>query len=162
MGPRGPPHLLQLGGSFPVLSLLACLPLSRRGAFSEVVLAQERGSSHLVALKCIPKKALRGKEALVENEIAVLRRCAPRWVRGVFWAGAPPPLHPASSVAPRKACPGALPGWTGQEGSKEAAGLPSGGPQGTSLCRCRVSHPNIVALEDVLESPSHLYLAMEL
>nr|KAF6492794.1 pregnancy up-regulated nonubiquitous CaM kinase [Molossus molossus] len=69
------------------------------GAFSEVVLAQERGSSHLVALKCISKKALRGKEALVENEIAVLRR---------------------------------------------------------------VSHPNIVALEDVHESPSHLYLAMEL
>lgn len=27
---------------------------------------------------------------------------------------------------------------------------------------CRVSHPNIVALEDVHESPSHLYLAMEL
>ncbi|XP_034341089.1 calcium/calmodulin-dependent protein kinase type 1B isoform X2 [Arvicanthis niloticus] len=69
------------------------------GAFSEVMLAQERGSSHLVALKCIPKKALRGKEALVENEIAVLRR---------------------------------------------------------------ISHPNIVALEDVHESPSHLYLAMEL
>ncbi|XP_006877282.1 PREDICTED: calcium/calmodulin-dependent protein kinase type 1B [Chrysochloris asiatica] len=69
------------------------------GAFSEVVLAQERGSTHLVALKCIPKKALRGKETLVENEIAVLRR---------------------------------------------------------------VSHPNIVALEDVHESPSHLYLAMEL
>uniref|UniRef100_A0A2K6UC67 Calcium/calmodulin-dependent protein kinase type 1B n=1 Tax=Saimiri boliviensis boliviensis TaxID=39432 RepID=A0A2K6UC67_SAIBB len=69
------------------------------GAFSEVVLAQERGSARLVALKCIPKKALRGKEALVENEIAVLRR---------------------------------------------------------------ISHPNIVALEDVHESPSHLYLAMEL
>ncbi|XP_070146569.1 calcium/calmodulin-dependent protein kinase type 1B isoform X1 [Ovis canadensis] len=99
MGPRGHPHLLQLRGSFPVLSLPACLPLCLRGAFSEVVLAQERGSSHLVALKCIPKKALRGKEALVENEIAVLRR---------------------------------------------------------------VSHPNIVALEDVHESPSHLYLAMEL
>lgn len=29
-------------------------------------------------------------------------------------------------------------------------------------CDCRVSHPNIVALEDVHESPSHLYLAMEL
>lgn len=42
-----------------------------------MVLAQERGSSHLVALKCISKKALRGKEALVENEIAVLRRCVP-------------------------------------------------------------------------------------
>lgn len=41
-----------------------------------MMLAQERGSAHLVALKCIPKKALRGKEALVENEIAVLRRCA--------------------------------------------------------------------------------------
>lgn len=26
----------------------------------------------------------------------------------------------------------------------------------------RISHPNIVALEDVHESPSHLYLAMEL
>lgn len=50
--------------------------LCGRGAFSEVMLAQERGSAHLVALKCIPKKALRGKEALVENEIAVLRRCA--------------------------------------------------------------------------------------
>lgn len=162
MGPRGPPHLLQLRGSFPVLSLPACLPLCRRGAFSEVVLAQERGSSHLVALKCIPKKALRGKEALVENEIAVLRRCAPR--RSGEYSGLErlPPPHPASFVAPRKACPGALPGWTGRGGSKEAAGLPSGGPQGTSLCRCRVSHPNIVALEDVHESPSHLYLAMEL
>ncbi|KAM6151634.1 calcium/calmodulin-dependent protein kinase type 1B [Rhynchocyon petersi] len=69
------------------------------GAFSEVMFAQERASTRLVALKCIPKKALRGKEALVENEIAVLRRD---------------------------------------------------------------SHPNIVALEDVHESPSHLYLAMEL
>lgn len=91
MGPRGHPHLLQLRGSFPVLSLPACLPLCLRGAFSEVVLAQERGSSHLVALKCIPKKALRGKEALVENEIAVLRRCVPQQGRGVFWAGAPLP-----------------------------------------------------------------------
>lgn len=92
MGPRGPPHLLQLRGSFPVLSLPACLPLCRRGAFSEVVLAQERGSSHLVALKCIPKKALRGKEALVENEIAVLRRCAPRGPGSILgWSAYPPP-----------------------------------------------------------------------
>lgn len=45
-----------------------------RGAFSEVVLAQEHGSQRLVALKCIPKKALRGKEAAVENEIAVLKK----------------------------------------------------------------------------------------
>ncbi|XP_047703582.1 calcium/calmodulin-dependent protein kinase type 1B isoform X1 [Prionailurus viverrinus] len=93
--PSLPPPFLLFASPPPCLPLPLCL----RGAFSEVVLAQERGSSHLVALKCIPKKALRGKEALVENEIAVLRR---------------------------------------------------------------VSHPNIVALEDVHESPSHLYLAMEL
>ncbi|KAJ6651715.1 hypothetical protein lerEdw1_020687 [Lerista edwardsae] len=70
-----------------------------RGAFSEVVLAQEHGSQHLVALKCIPKKALRGKEAAVENEIAVLKK---------------------------------------------------------------IQHENIVALEDFYESPTHLYLAMQL
>ncbi|XP_051824182.1 calcium/calmodulin-dependent protein kinase type 1B [Antechinus flavipes] len=69
------------------------------GAFSEVFLAQNLCSKRLVALKCIPKKALRGKEVAVENEIAVLKK---------------------------------------------------------------VSHPNIVALEDVHESSSHLYLAMEL
>ena len=104
-------------GSFPVLSLPACLPLCCRGAFSEVVLAQERGSSHLVALKCIPKKALRGKEALVENEIAVLRRCVPHQGWGVFWAGAPPPLpptpHPTHPVGPKKGLAWSLPGWTG-------------------------------------------------
>lgn len=78
VGLGGPPHLL-----LPPFLLFAHPPpflppaLCLRGAFSEVVLAQERGSSHLVALKCIPKKALRGKEALVENEIAVLRRWAP-------------------------------------------------------------------------------------
>ncbi|XP_042310618.1 calcium/calmodulin-dependent protein kinase type 1B isoform X1 [Sceloporus undulatus] len=69
------------------------------GAFSEVVLAQEHGSQRLVALKCIPKKALRGKEAAVENEIAVLKK---------------------------------------------------------------IQHENIVALEDIYESPTHLYLAMQL
>nr|XP_033776910.1 calcium/calmodulin-dependent protein kinase type 1B [Geotrypetes seraphini]XP_033776919.1 calcium/calmodulin-dependent protein kinase type 1B [Geotrypetes seraphini]XP_033776927.1 calcium/calmodulin-dependent protein kinase type 1B [Geotrypetes seraphini]XP_033776935.1 calcium/calmodulin-dependent protein kinase type 1B [Geotrypetes seraphini] len=69
------------------------------GAFSEVVLAQERNSKRLVALKCIPKKALRGKEAVVENEIAVLKK---------------------------------------------------------------IKHQNIVTLEDIYESPTHLYLVMEL
>ncbi|XP_027701595.1 calcium/calmodulin-dependent protein kinase type 1B isoform X3 [Vombatus ursinus] len=44
------------------------------GAFSEVFLAQNRSSKRLVALKCIPKKALRGKEVAVENEIAVLKK----------------------------------------------------------------------------------------
>ncbi|XP_050783244.1 calcium/calmodulin-dependent protein kinase type 1B isoform X2 [Gopherus flavomarginatus] len=69
------------------------------GAFSEVFLARDRGSQRLVALKCIPKKALRGREVAVENEIAVLRK---------------------------------------------------------------VHHENIVALENIHETPTHLYLAMQL
>lgn len=47
---------------------------SHRGAFSEVVLAQERLTGRMFAVKCIPKKALKGKESSIENEIAVLRR----------------------------------------------------------------------------------------
>uniref|UniRef100_A0A3B3BH49 Calcium/calmodulin-dependent protein kinase Ib n=1 Tax=Oryzias melastigma TaxID=30732 RepID=A0A3B3BH49_ORYME len=42
------------------------------GAFSEVVLAEEKRTHKLVAIKCIPKKALEGKENSIENEIAVL------------------------------------------------------------------------------------------
>ncbi|XP_076861433.1 calcium/calmodulin-dependent protein kinase type 1D [Brachyhypopomus gauderio] len=44
------------------------------GAFSEVVLAQERSTGRMFAVKCIPKKALKGKESSIENEITVLRR----------------------------------------------------------------------------------------
>uniref|UniRef100_A0A8B9HF88 Calcium/calmodulin-dependent protein kinase 1Da n=1 Tax=Astyanax mexicanus TaxID=7994 RepID=A0A8B9HF88_ASTMX len=44
------------------------------GAFSEVVLAQERATGKMFAVKCIPKKALKGKESSIENEIAVLRK----------------------------------------------------------------------------------------
>ncbi|KAI3370002.1 hypothetical protein L3Q82_024809, partial [Scortum barcoo] len=44
------------------------------GAFSEVVLAEEKRTQRLVAIKCIPKKALEGKENNIENEIAVLHR----------------------------------------------------------------------------------------
>ncbi|XP_063052620.1 calcium/calmodulin-dependent protein kinase 1Db isoform X2 [Engraulis encrasicolus] len=44
------------------------------GAFSEVVLAKERATGDRYAVKCIPKKALRGKESSIENEIAVLRK----------------------------------------------------------------------------------------
>ncbi|XP_067247718.1 calcium/calmodulin-dependent protein kinase type 1D isoform X2 [Chanodichthys erythropterus] len=45
-----------------------------RGAFSEVVLAEERSTGKMFAVKCIPKKALKGKESSIENEIAVLRK----------------------------------------------------------------------------------------
>ncbi|XP_039617220.1 calcium/calmodulin-dependent protein kinase type 1D [Polypterus senegalus] len=69
------------------------------GAFSEVVLAQEKTTGKMFAVKCIPKKALKGKESSIENEIAVLRK---------------------------------------------------------------IKHENIVALEDIYESPNHLYLIMQL
>ncbi|KAL2093546.1 hypothetical protein ACEWY4_010858 [Coilia grayii] len=69
------------------------------GAFSEVVLAKEKATGERFAVKCIPKKALRGKESSIENEIAVLRK---------------------------------------------------------------IKHENIVALEDIYESPHHLYLIMQL
>jgi len=45
-----------------------------RGAFSEVHLAEEKRTHRLVAVKCIPKKALEGKENSIENEIAVLHK----------------------------------------------------------------------------------------
>ncbi|XP_038264653.1 calcium/calmodulin-dependent protein kinase type 1 isoform X4 [Dermochelys coriacea] len=44
------------------------------GAFSEVVLAEEKTNRKLVAIKCIAKKALEGKETSLENEIAVLHK----------------------------------------------------------------------------------------
>ncbi|PWA20000.1 hypothetical protein CCH79_00016047 [Gambusia affinis] len=73
--------------------------IETEGAFSEVVLAQEKLTGRMFAVKCIPKKALKGKESSIENEIAVLRR---------------------------------------------------------------IKHENIVALEDIYESPDHLYLIMQL
>lgn len=39
-----------------------------------MVLAQERLTGRMFAVKCIPKKALKGKESSIENEIAVLRK----------------------------------------------------------------------------------------
>lgn len=44
------------------------------GAFSEVILAEDKRSRKLVAIKCISKKALEGKEGGMENEIAVLHK----------------------------------------------------------------------------------------
>lgn len=46
-----------------------------QGAFSKVYLAQRRNEpNNLVAIKCIDKKALKGKEESLENEIKVLRK----------------------------------------------------------------------------------------
>ncbi|KTF82674.1 hypothetical protein cypCar_00029220, partial [Cyprinus carpio] len=69
------------------------------GAFSEVMLAEEKRTRKLVAIKCIPKKALEGKGSSIENEIAVLHK---------------------------------------------------------------IKHANIVSLQDIFESKSHLYLVMQL
>uniref|UniRef100_V9L516 Calcium/calmodulin-dependent protein kinase type 1B-like protein n=1 Tax=Callorhinchus milii TaxID=7868 RepID=V9L516_CALMI len=44
------------------------------GAFSEVMLAEDRISKEMVAIKCIAKTGLRGKETAFENEIAVLKK----------------------------------------------------------------------------------------
>lgn len=52
-----------------------CKPLTHRGAFSEVILAEDKRTQKLVAIKCIAKKALEGKEGSMENEIAVLHKC---------------------------------------------------------------------------------------
>lgn len=56
-----------------ILTLLFSLSV-HSGAFSEVVLAEEKATGKLFAVKCIPKKALKGKESSIENEIAVLRK----------------------------------------------------------------------------------------
>ena len=39
-----------------------------------MVLAEEKATRKLVAIKCIAKKALEGKETGIENEIAALRK----------------------------------------------------------------------------------------
>ena len=44
------------------------------GAFSEVILAKDLKTNELVAIKCIKRKALKGKEENLHNEISVLRK----------------------------------------------------------------------------------------
>jgi len=44
------------------------------GAFSKVRLAEHKETKQLVAVKCIPKKLIKGKEASINNEISVLRK----------------------------------------------------------------------------------------
>ncbi|XP_042215656.1 calcium/calmodulin-dependent protein kinase type 1-like [Homarus americanus] len=56
-------------------SMVQCVCVSCRGAFSTVHLAEVRDDpSRVVAIKIIDKKALKGKEDSLENEIKVLRR----------------------------------------------------------------------------------------
>jgi calcium/calmodulin-dependent protein kinase I len=45
-----------------------------RGAFSEVIFATDLRTNQPVAIKCIKRKALKGKEETLQNEISVLRK----------------------------------------------------------------------------------------
>lgn len=58
---------------FRVLNVASVL-FPDRGAFSEVVMAEEKSSRRLFAVKCINKRNLTGKEEAVENEIAILKK----------------------------------------------------------------------------------------
>ena len=49
-------------------------PSHFRGAFSQVRLAESRDDGNMYAIKIIDKKALKGKEDSLENEIRVLKR----------------------------------------------------------------------------------------
>ena len=44
------------------------------GAFSEVIEAKDLRNGKHVAIKCIKRKALKGKEETLQNEINVLRK----------------------------------------------------------------------------------------
>jgi serine/threonine protein kinase len=45
-----------------------------RGAFSEVVIAKKITTNQYVAIKCIKRQKLKGKEDNLQNEISVLRK----------------------------------------------------------------------------------------
>ena len=63
-------HMFELGSCFHKLYFFFC-----SGAFSQVRLAESKESpGDLYAIKVIDKKALKGKEDSLENEIRVLRR----------------------------------------------------------------------------------------
>lgn len=51
-------------------NILGCF----RGSISEVQVAQHCRTLRLVPVKCIGKRVLKGKEGMLENEIAALRR----------------------------------------------------------------------------------------
>ena len=60
--------------SFGLVITSRCVCLCCRGAFSEVYRAEEKCKDSQVAVKVIDRKALRGKEESLENEIAVLEK----------------------------------------------------------------------------------------
>ena len=56
------------------ISVILILQTFSRGAFSQVRLAESKEDGQMHAIKIIDKKALRGKEDSLENEIRVLKR----------------------------------------------------------------------------------------
>ncbi|KAI5093638.1 calcium/calmodulin-dependent protein kinase type 1-like isoform X2 [Silurus meridionalis] len=143
------------------------------GAFSEVVLAEEKRTRKLVAIKCIPKKALEGKENSIENEIAVLHKRLSRRELKLIWIirGAIKKFRDCSNTV--------LPAFlTLLECVQEvffskrvkhllqfALDLSTSVKTPTfelDLQRVKIKHANIVSLEDIYENKSHLYLVMQL
>ena len=67
------PHTFTFPHSHSLISSLPH-PSHPRGAFSEVYRVQEKETAKNYAVKIIDKKALRGKEEALHNEIAVLQK----------------------------------------------------------------------------------------
>lgn len=65
-----------LGHDYDIRSKYTFKEVIGTGAFSEVLLAECKGDSSIrfVAIKCIDKKGIKGKEESLENEITVLQR----------------------------------------------------------------------------------------
>lgn len=55
-------------------NLILSMFLLHRGAFSKVHLAENRKTGGMVAVKCIPRRLIKGKENSINNEISVLKR----------------------------------------------------------------------------------------
>ncbi|CBY15352.1 unnamed protein product [Oikopleura dioica] len=58
----------------PILNNYKISHVLGTGAFSEVKLAEHKETKKLAAIKCIPRRVLRGKSDLINNEINVLRK----------------------------------------------------------------------------------------
>uniref|UniRef100_A0A9J8ANY3 Calcium/calmodulin-dependent protein kinase 1Db n=1 Tax=Cyprinus carpio carpio TaxID=630221 RepID=A0A9J8ANY3_CYPCA len=135
------------------------------GAFSEVVLAQEKATGEMYAVKCIPKKALRGKESGIENEIAVLRKAREM---------TQPLRHAPHSLLPllTPTCPCQKRRKHFKGRTNDSCGLrrrplysahvEAERRSAVVMVKLWIKHENIVALEDIYESPTHLYLIMQL
>ncbi|XDV52083.1 hypothetical protein PO909_020851, partial [Leuciscus waleckii] len=135
--------------------------LSYRGAFSEVVLAEEKRTRKLVAIKCIPKKALEGKENSIENEIAVLHKASSREDVLSDLTVHTRTQGTLGQIEERVQVLFVWVEWcvVSEGGKDEATSMPE---RREGEWVSVIKHANIVSLEDIYECKSHLYLVMQL